>query len=201
LKSTLWIKKWICWKPGSDDSIELGKDRILGLGPTPHLSLPLIMQLNSLNIHFLYQATHNHEQGIPTIGWKTGHDLELSADLAVEWDNFCLELTRVGVLLHNAEDQFLWAGRDSSGHISVKNIYMAIANTTIHNNRNGWCKKLWIWKIPLKIKLFNWLADESKIPTWDNLLRKGWMGPNICQLCYREAKTVQHLFIQCHFTR
>jgi hypothetical protein len=82
-----------------------------------------------------------------------------------------------------------------------KNIYTAIINTIWHSNISGWRMHLWTWKLPLKIKLFNWLADENKIPTWDNLQRKGWTGPNICQLCYKDAETVQHLFTQCHFTR
>ena len=35
--------------------------------------------------------------------------------------------------------------------------------------------------------------------TWDNLLRKGWKGPNIYQLRCMEAETVQHLLVECPF--
>jgi hypothetical protein len=55
--------------------------------------------------------------------------LELPTDLAVEWDKYFLELTQVGIYLHDVEDQFLWAGGDSLGHISVKKLYSAITNT------------------------------------------------------------------------
>jgi hypothetical protein len=31
--------------------------------------------------------------------------------------------------------------------------------------------------------------------------KKGWTGPNICLLCYRDEETTNHLFSQCCFTR
>jgi hypothetical protein len=164
------------------------------------VTLPLIQQLNHININYLYQAAHFHEQGHPFYWLEIRTRARVSYRQEEEWDSFC-GTNRVGIQLHNTEDQLMWAGGDNSGHTTVKNIYTAIANSTVHNNILGWRKKLWIWKIPLKIKLFNWLANENKIPTWDNLLRKGWMGPNICQLCNRDAESVQHLFIHCHFTQ
>lgn len=30
---------------------------------------------------------------------------------------------------------------------------------------------------PLKVKAFMWLASISTIQTWDNLHRRGWIGP------------------------
>ena len=36
--------------------------------------------------------------------------------------------------------------------------------------------------------------------TWDNLLRKGWKGPNIYHLCCTEVETVQHLLVECPFS-
>jgi ribonuclease HI len=159
------------------------------------------LSLNSKHICFLFQATNYTAHGTPTTSWKTSHELDLPTGLDVEWEKFFLELTRVGILLHDVEDHFLWDGGDSSGLISVKKLYSAIANTVWQNNINGWRKHLWNWKIPHKIKLFTWLSVENKIPTWDNLQRKGWVGPNICQLCYRDEETTNHLFTQCNFTR
>jgi hypothetical protein len=82
-----------------------------------------------------------------------------------------------GIYLHNVEDQLLWAGGDNSGLISVRNIYTTISNTTNNINTTGWRKHLWTWKIPLKVKLFIWLADKNKISTWDNLQRKAGTVP------------------------
>ena len=58
---------------------------------------------------------------------------------------------------------------------------------------------LWKWKIPLKIYCFLWLSLDSRITTWDFLVKRGWNGPNICCLCGRAEEYVNHLFIDCHF--
>ena len=65
---------------------------------------------------------------------------------------------------------------------------------------NGWRENLWSWNIAQKIKLFTWLIIENKIHIWDNLQRKGWVCPNICQLCYIDEEIVSHVFIKCPFT-
>lgn len=58
-------------------------------------------------------------------------------------------------------------------------------------------KKVWKFKIPLKIKIFIWLFAKNKILTKDNLFKKGWRkGDKKCQFCHLE-ETVQHLFFEC----
>ena len=61
--------------------------------------------------------------------------------------------------------------------------------------------KIWYFNIPLKIKCFVWLTCNKKINTWDNLSKKGWIGPNRCSLCNKEAESVDHLFVSCHFLK
>lgn len=94
----------------------------------------------------------------------------------------------------------LWSGGDCSGYLIVKNVYAAITNTLWNTNISGWRKQLWSLHLAPKIKLFTWLLIENKLNTWDILQRKGWVGPNICQLCHNE-ETSTHLFIKCSFTR
>lgn len=55
---------------------------------------------------------------------------------------------------------------------------------------------LWKTKIPLKIKVFIWLAREGKILTKDNLARKGRQGDQTCQFC-NSPETIDHLFVTC----
>jgi hypothetical protein len=83
----------------------------------------------------------------------------------MEWDGCFLELTRSGIHLQAVEDHIMWVGIDRSGLITVNNIYTTINNTIWHSNISGWRINFWTWKLPLKIKLFNWIADENKIPT------------------------------------
>jgi hypothetical protein len=51
------IVHWLAWKPGSGDSIIVGKDELLGLGKDSILSVDLISCLNNKNVYFLYQAS------------------------------------------------------------------------------------------------------------------------------------------------
>jgi hypothetical protein len=52
----------------------------------------------------------------------------------------------------------------------------------------------------IQIKLFFWLVLERKILTWDSLQKRGWAGPNICSLCFRDEESISHLFLACPFT-
>jgi hypothetical protein len=95
----------------------------------------------------------------------------------------------------------IWTGGDRSGSISVKNIYLALAKKNWPIGVGGWRRHMWKWDLVQKIKLFTWLSVENRILTWDTLQRKGWQGPNICHLCFKEVESVFHLFVSCSFCR
>jgi hypothetical protein len=82
----------------------------------------------------------------------------------------------------------------------VKNIYTAIQSQHISAVEEPWIKQLWNWKVPLKLKLFSWLAGKERILTWDALRRRGWEGPGYCSLCKRAPEDLNHLLIHCPFT-
>ena len=65
---------------------------------------------------------------------------------------------------------------------------------TVDGIRNSGSRKL-----PLKIKCFTWIYLNNKVNTWDNLLKKGWIGPNLFHLCFADAESTEHLFIECSF--
>ncbi len=62
-------------------------------------------------------------------------------------------------------------------------------------------KHLWNIRIPLKVKVFLWLATRNRILTADNLAKRGWIGPSICCLCGRAPETLCHLMFLCPFAR
>jgi hypothetical protein len=51
-----------------------------------------------------------------------------------------------------------------------------------------WKSKFWP-----KISMFLWLLLQKKILTWDNLQRRGFIGPLIFHLYYQQAETMEHL--------
>ena len=61
--------------------------------------------------------------------------------------------------------------------------------------------QLWSSNIPLKIICFVWLCIENQINTWDNLRKKGWSGPNKCNLYKNSEESVNHLFVEYSFTQ
>ena len=54
---------------------------------------------------------------------------------------------------------------------------------------------IWNGTLPKKISCFFWLALSNKLLTWDNLQKRGWIGPSICALCCANVDSAQHLFV------
>jgi hypothetical protein len=46
-----------------------------------------------------------------------------------------------------------------------------------------------------------WIVLEQRIPTWENLVKRGFHGPSRCILCGIYKETVYHLFLDCNFTK
>jgi hypothetical protein len=165
------------------------------------LSKHLLSTLHSKNIWFLFQIRATSRPDALPDSWINSITLGLNLDQSCEWKKLCLALTQLGIHLTNSADSPHWSRGDKSGQISAQNIYAATANSIWPNNISRWKNRFWAWRIPQKIKLFFWLLTENKINTWDNLLRKGWSGPNICCLCHHDSESVDHLFINCQFTK
>jgi hypothetical protein len=55
-----------------------------------------------------------------------------------------------------------------------------------------WKSKFWP-----KISTFLWLLLQNKILTWDNLQKRGFIGPSICHLCNQNEETMEHLLNSC----
>jgi len=52
----------------------------------------------------------------------------------------------------------------------------------------------------MKTKLFMWLVQHRKILTWDNIRKRGVLGPSRCQLYEAQEETMEHLLNNCIFT-
>jgi hypothetical protein len=110
------------------------------------------------------------------------------------------KVDRLRFLLVDRSDELIWNGGDSSGQISVKNVYEALSNKIWRYKIGGWRRNIWTWDFPMKIKLFIWLLGENKILTWENLQKRGWKGPGMCYLCRVKGETSNHIFVNCPFT-
>jgi hypothetical protein len=57
-------------------------------------------------------------------------------------------------------------------------------------------RKIWKWKIPLKIKIFLWFLQKGAVMSKDILVKKNWKVSQNC-VCCNLNETIQHLFIDC----
>jgi hypothetical protein len=57
-------------------------------------------------------------------------------------------------------------------------------------------KKLWVLKIPMKIKTFLWGLMWGITLTKDNLLKGDWEGEGHCVFCARNG-SIDHIFFAC----
>ena len=62
-----------------------------------------------------------------------------------------------------------------------------------------WWKQSWKYEGPLKAKLTLWMTLNNNILTWDNLQKRGWIGPSRCALCHSDEEIGSHLFNLCSY--
>jgi len=186
---------------GSGSEILVGRDKIIGVEDSSLLSPSLISKLDSSNRSNLAQVGRPSDSHYLPDSWLSATELALSGREAVEWDCYTSALKTTGISLNDNPDALKWVGGDATGIISVKNIYFALLSQQGRDSDSSWFTQLWIWKIPMKFKLFIWLAGKGKLLTWDQLRRRGWEGPGLCPLCRQAQEDINHLLIHCHFSQ
>ncbi|XP_057770894.1 uncharacterized protein LOC130990686 [Salvia miltiorrhiza] len=61
----------------------------------------------------------------------------------------------------------------------------------------------WIWErfIPERRSIVCWRVIHQRLPTVDNLIRRGIQGPNRCALCGKAEESINHLFWDCEMIK
>jgi hypothetical protein len=91
-------------------------------------------------------------------------------------------------------------GHSTTGNFSVKEAYYLQGNHQSHDKENIW-NKVWSPFLWPKVSTFLWLTIHNRILTWDNLWKRGFIGPSICPLCQQQEETLEHLFNRCPFSQ
>eukprot|EP00253_Pinus_taeda_P024433 PITA_24433 len=167
--------------------------------------LPKLDSPDLLNLRQAYQA-----QGKYTVNqyWQQ-HNTD---DNWRDWINFNSEHTEdnnhiaqilnAGILkrkIRKAEedDKLRW-GLKGNGNFSLKE-----ARNILEKNEQGeiqtWSSKVWDNLLWPKIRTFLWLLMRNKTLTWDNLRKKGFVGPSRCPMCLEEPESLNHLFNTCEW--
>ncbi|XP_024967329.1 uncharacterized protein LOC112507122 [Cynara cardunculus var. scolymus] len=99
--------------------------------------------------------------------------------------------------LSNKEDQWICT-LDDTGAFSVTRMRALIDSKYLRkdNHPTSWNKL-----IPSKVKIHIWRTCRDKLPTLDNLVKRGiTVDTNKCILCKEEAEDVNHIFLGCKKT-
>ena len=108
------------------------------------------------------------------------------------------ELDRRKILVSRVNDQ-LRLGNKNEGTFNLKEAKLFQLGLASQAPDKVW-QRLWRHQGWMKIKLFMWLVQHRKILTWDNIRKRGVLGPSRCQLCEAQEETMEHLLNNCVFT-
>lgn len=99
--------------------------------------------------------------------------------------------------LHQGEvDSVLWRW-ESPGCYSSKSAYRAFFIGSI---RFSCAEDIWRARVPLKCKIFVWLAIRRRCWTTDRLRRRGLPNQGVCVFCGHVQETIDHLLLGCAMT-
>jgi len=133
------------------------------------LTEPLQNHLQNLHILWLSQA-RDLARDLPFPNkWLSSETLGLSGEATTEWKVFVKSLRSTTIFLKHETDYLLWAGGDTSGVLTIKNIYTDLLCLLDYCCDSVWIQKMWKWPLQLKIKLFIWLGAKEKVLTWEAL--------------------------------
>ncbi|CAN1298528.1 Putative ribonuclease H protein At1g65750 [Linum perenne] len=93
----------------------------------------------------------------------------------------------------------LW-DHEASGVFSVKSFFRILRQQRFTGCSDFPFSLVWLGDIPTKISGFLWLVYHKCISTFDNLQKRGFIGPNVCVLCRADLESVPHLFLTCPFS-
>ncbi|CAN1766060.1 hypothetical protein LINPERHAP1_LOCUS9816 [Linum perenne] len=61
-------------------------------------------------------------------------------------------------------------------------------------------REVWVAFVPTKITSFVWQVFYKSISTFENLQKRGFIGPSVCVLCRADLESVSHLLLSCSFS-
>ena len=100
------------------------------------------------------------------------------------------------VSLERGKDITIWV-LENSGQYTSRSMYRFLSYGGVVNKR---MEKLWHTKLPLKLKIFMWLAIQGRIQTGAALKQKKWKGDENRSLC-NSLESVDHVLFQCVMAR
>ena len=183
LLSLTWASRCISWQVGNGVNTLIGLDLIVGMDTLTFFPMDVREYLEDYGITSLAHARNIslEAQGY----WLAAEDLELGGEWKFLWDKYISSLEHDRIRLNHTLDTLIWTHNRQNGEITVALVYDLISNYYLEptSYQNNFLELLWSFNIPLKIRCFIWLIVGNRILTWENLMKRGWLGPSLCALC------------------
>ncbi|KAF1883955.1 hypothetical protein Lal_00012915 [Lupinus albus] len=93
------------------------------------------------------------------------------------------------------QDKLIWQGTNN-GILSLKDAFACIKPDTGDIN---WGKLIWTKFIPPSKSFSTWRLFHHKMPTDENLQKRGCHLASMCSNCYSQIETSNHVFLTCSF--
>ncbi|XP_058762738.1 uncharacterized protein LOC131636104 [Vicia villosa] len=120
------------------------------------------------------------------------------------WARFCDDLNAY-TPVELEEDSFMWRINSEKEFSvrSVSNIVNGFKSFVWPSHLINLLKVMWELKIPPKIKVFTWRFFIGKIPSIDELLKRGVSSiiNKDCVFCGNHPEVISHLFFNCHVVK
>ncbi|GLT57714.1 hypothetical protein SLA2020_385840 [Shorea laevis] len=96
-------------------------------------------------------------------------------------------------------DYWMW-NMDSNGKYTVKSAYRMLQSRPIPSRSINY-KMIWNKMVPLKVSGFAWKATQNRIPTKDNLAKRGLRNvediyPALSAVCNKKAQIISFLLVR-----
>ena len=114
-------------------------------------------------------------------------------------DDLVAELKNRIIHIKQGPEIIRW-GHRTKGTFTIKEAYSL--KTSQHNDQPDPSRgHLWGTNHWPKVSSFLWLLYHRSILTWENLHKRGLMGPSIYVMCGSQVETIDHLLDSCPFAK
>ena len=122
--------------------------------------------------------------------WRIDFRRSLDQSDLTQWNHLLRVLSQTSI--SDTEDKVRWA-LEKKGVFSTRSMYHFLSDRGVLNGR---MQRLWKSKLPMKIKVFLWLAFQDRLLTGIVLKRRHWKGDGRCVVC-KVIETSDHIFFHC----
>eukprot|EP00253_Pinus_taeda_P006105 PITA_06105 len=132
----------------------------------------------------------------PNIPWTQLWQAKYARDWqGEEYTDIDQELNQRKIRLSQQQDKLRW-GYTTKGTFTTKEAHH-LRYSNLQADKDQLWEKVWQAELWPKISTFLWLLSKKRILTWDNLIKRGFIGPSRCPNCNTNCETIYHLLEEC----